>query len=431
MPHVATAHPAHRRAGWLLAIGGFLAVCALTLFPTQGQPQTSLFCVVCGERSLLDAILNVLLFVPLGAGLALLGVTTRRAALLGFALSVTVEILQLTIVPGRDPSLRDVLTNGLGSLAGVWLGRNLRLVLCPPPRLGRVLAIGTALLWVGFHAAGDWSTQPSLAANRAYAAPRIDTPLHESFEGELVAATINDRTLETRVTPIAQAELERSQGRHGVVRVTAVVVPVSRERESSRVAPITMLVHGSSDIVLLLGRRGSSLVFDVRSHASDARLNPLTFEFDRVFPDGEGKETIGAPGEPLSISATLAPGRIIMSASSRERSRTQVERIGPALPWIFLLPFDLPLGRLTSAGALVWLFGSLIPIGFWGAKAASSARAPARTAWILTLGIILPAIALVLFPFVFGVGFGTPAEWVAAEGGLLAGAWLARPRRFG
>ncbi|MGN6221746.1 MAG: VanZ family protein [Microbacterium sp.] len=66
-----------------------------------------------------ESSLNALLFVPLGAALALL--LGRRlwllAPLLGFVVSFGVEYAQLRI-PGRVPDLQDVLWNTLGAAAG-------------------------------------------------------------------------------------------------------------------------------------------------------------------------------------------------------------------------------------------------------------------------------------------------------------------------
>jgi VanZ family protein len=65
-----------------------------------------------------EAVANVLLFMPLGAALALRGVSVRKAALYGSLLSVTVECMQLLFVPGRTVSLDDVLLNTVGAMAG-------------------------------------------------------------------------------------------------------------------------------------------------------------------------------------------------------------------------------------------------------------------------------------------------------------------------
>jgi len=71
---------------------------------------------------LTERLLNTLLFVPLGATVALL--LTRRlwpvAVLSGFALSATVEFAQASI-PGRVPDLADLLWNTVGAAIGVGM----------------------------------------------------------------------------------------------------------------------------------------------------------------------------------------------------------------------------------------------------------------------------------------------------------------------
>ncbi|GAA5198047.1 VanZ family protein [Microbacterium jejuense] len=67
----------------------------------------------------LESALNALLFVPLGAALALL--LGRRlwalAPVLGFAVSFAVEYAQVRI-PGRVPDLQDVVWNTVGAVVG-------------------------------------------------------------------------------------------------------------------------------------------------------------------------------------------------------------------------------------------------------------------------------------------------------------------------
>lgn len=78
---------------------------------------------------LTERVLNTLLFVPLGATVALL--LSRRlwpvAIFAGFALSATVEFVQDSI-PGRVPDLSDVLWNTVGAGIGVLLVTLPRLV---------------------------------------------------------------------------------------------------------------------------------------------------------------------------------------------------------------------------------------------------------------------------------------------------------------
>jgi glycopeptide antibiotics resistance protein len=82
-----------------------------------------------GRSSASDALLNAVLFMPFGFGLA--GMLTWRRRLTGlmslavvfggcFAVSYAIEVLQ-QCMPSRYPALRDVLANSFGGVLG-WSG---------------------------------------------------------------------------------------------------------------------------------------------------------------------------------------------------------------------------------------------------------------------------------------------------------------------
>lgn len=121
-----------RRGGRLLAaVIAAVAVTALTLAPRAiAAPARAAFMEVTDAviaplliwvpYGYAEQVLNTILFVPLGATLALL--LSRRAwpvaILAGFALSAAVEYAQGSI-PGRVPDLDDVLWNTVGAAIGV------------------------------------------------------------------------------------------------------------------------------------------------------------------------------------------------------------------------------------------------------------------------------------------------------------------------
>ena len=61
---------------------------------------------------------NILLFVPLGATLALRGLPIGKTAISAFALSAAVELSQLLYVSGRTASVDDLVLNTLGAVLG-------------------------------------------------------------------------------------------------------------------------------------------------------------------------------------------------------------------------------------------------------------------------------------------------------------------------
>jgi hypothetical protein len=88
-------------AGAALAAAGVLAIAAATLTPAAETARTPAFgCVICGPDGGLDALANVLLFVPLGAGLALRRWRPSRALAAVALTTLAVELLQLRLVTG-------------------------------------------------------------------------------------------------------------------------------------------------------------------------------------------------------------------------------------------------------------------------------------------------------------------------------------------
>jgi glycopeptide antibiotics resistance protein len=105
--------------GLVLALG---AIGLITLSPAFSvQEKTFIWKLAHSPRAIFESVLNVLLFVPLGAALAILRLSLPRAALLGLLASTAIELLQLYVVPGRFAQLQDILANTLGAAAGALL----------------------------------------------------------------------------------------------------------------------------------------------------------------------------------------------------------------------------------------------------------------------------------------------------------------------
>jgi VanZ like protein len=410
-----------KRRGLIVTLVGFALICALTLYPTSGHPDTPILCITCGDFSLVDAVLNIVLFVPLGVGLAMLGLRAGSSTLIGCVLSVAIESLQFFVIPGRDSTLRDVLTNTLGALVGALLVRHADAFVRPTTRQARVLATGAVLLWVGAHIAGDWLIQPSFAARRVLWGPPIDTELHESFAGKILGGSINNRNFPLARDTLGFNEVAMAQGRQAHLDIKSQVL--APPDKTSRIAPILLLVDPPADIQVLLGQRGTTLLLTIRSRAADVRLRPLEFELDHVFPGGAG--SIGVAGRSLALEASYQPGSVAMSASSNGQSRTRVTRVGPALVWAMVLPFELPLGERTSLLAVLWLILTLFPIGFLISRAVIPMSSAQRVIGPAAVAVLLPGIVLVVLPATFGVAYGSLWEWMGAITGLLTGMMLA------
>src|SRR5690606_15130251 len=115
----------------------------------------------CGDQSLRDAILNVALFVPLGLAAALI-LPPLRALLLSVVVTATVELIQFRYLLGRDPSLRDLLTNTLGAGLGILLSTRWRTLLFPAPRPAVALTALGGIGWLATLLATGILLRPSL-----------------------------------------------------------------------------------------------------------------------------------------------------------------------------------------------------------------------------------------------------------------------------
>src|SRR5262245_48547811 len=73
------------RVGAAVAISTMAAIVLLTLVPASQQPSSTSWCLVCGTLGGVDILLNLVLFVPLGFGLAIAGVRVP-IALIGMCL---------------------------------------------------------------------------------------------------------------------------------------------------------------------------------------------------------------------------------------------------------------------------------------------------------------------------------------------------------
>ena len=74
-------------------------------------------CILCTRDAVPDFLENILLFLPLGAVLAVRRYRLWYSVLFGGLLSLAIEIAQF-VVPGRDPSLHDIICNTLGTFIG-------------------------------------------------------------------------------------------------------------------------------------------------------------------------------------------------------------------------------------------------------------------------------------------------------------------------
>lgn len=135
------------RQAQTLVVGSIVfVILAVTLLPSGSEPRRPFsFCLTCDFRWLTDTVLNVALFVPLGFAAGWRAKSPWKVAIAGALFSTAIELLQMA-VPGRDPALRDILSNAAGAALGVALAYRPRAWLLPNDRPAAWLAGITAVV---------------------------------------------------------------------------------------------------------------------------------------------------------------------------------------------------------------------------------------------------------------------------------------------
>jgi hypothetical protein len=390
----------------------------------QPEPQnaqlaaaTPFTCLLCGDLGGVDVLLNVLLFLPYGAGLRLAGLARRQAILLIVLTTGSVELTQYLFLAGRDASLSDLLTNTVGGAIGIGLAEHWRALLLPDPSRARRLAVLAAALWLGVQAVSAWALTPSLPPT-AYWGQRVPSlGQFDRFGGTLGQAWLVGEPMPSHRLPHSAAVRDALLAGRPALAATIETGP-----PTARLAPIASVFDEFQHEIVLLGQRGSDLVFRERLHAADLRLRTPAVRLPAALPPG--------PGVALRVFGTRAGGRYQLSVEGSGQRRAWQVAASPSWGWSLLVPFGRyaigPEVHLASAG---WLALLLVPLGYWTAR--SAARGPPEHG----AAAALVAAALVAVTVSAGValtgrlaGLAAPhwSEWLGAAVGVTSGWSLGR-----
>ena len=354
--------------------------------------------MICGTRGTADALLNLALFTPVGL---LLG--GRRHALLiagavGLVLSVGIETAQL-FIPGRHPTLGDIVWNGLGGPVGVGLWHVLRARSHGSTRFpawagGMTAAgLGSLVLLAG------WLLAP-LPTEGGYWGQW--TPIRSSmspYRGELLGARLDGRPVPRGRFPEEWLVHEDLAG-DWTIEVILVVGPPPR-----RIAPILTLGDDEEQEIVMLGTREADLVLRERTRAVAARLD----QPDLRVP---GALAAHAQSDSLAIFARRSGPSRCLGVESAEVCGL---RWTPGRTWSLLL---YPAGLSPQARSTLDALWMLMIFGVVGFLSVNPGRAVAH-------GAVLTGLVS-LAPFVTRLHFLPALEVVGALAGLglgyLAGA---------
>ncbi len=222
-----------------------------------------LTCVTCTDLWLLDIVLNVVLFVPLGLFLRCLRRSWRTGVAIGFLASLMIESFQYLLPAlGRDPILGDLIANTMGTALGAsarswwgwWGGQG--------PKRARAAVAAAWML--GGVTTGWWLVQPAYPDDADWygqAAARLGH--FDILPGTLLEGTVNG-------IPVPFREASTSVlGSGDALRAEA---SVEWHGRSNSTAPAVSVFDGRRREVLLLGVNREQAVLRTRTVASTIGL---------------------------------------------------------------------------------------------------------------------------------------------------------------
>lgn len=391
----------------VLAVG---AIAVLTLRPGPGSTVGWLsFCIVCGSLAGRDIVLNVLLFAPLGAALRWARVRRFRALAGGWALSVLVEALQATVIPGRDSTVGDIVFNTVGTALGIALVDALPLLVRPPRRIAERLAAAAAAVWLVVAVGGAVLSRPSTRPSPYFGQWARVWPYTGRFTGKVLSFTIDGSPIpDDRITNLMTLRgLLLGDTMH--LRATAML-----DGEPARMAPIVSVANRDLGTVLLIGQRGRDVVLRTRLRAGDARLRSPELVLRDLIPAGGTarhdtlRVTLDASGEEMRWCAAAAGTR-----------RCQHASFGAASGWLFVVPLDFAVGGELALVSALWIALVALPGAYWAAIAG-----PRPFAALCALGVV----TFVAIPVAAGAAWVDAPAWMGTAAGLACG-WLVTRRR--
>jgi VanZ like protein len=419
MPRSVAFTPHVRAAGRALAVASAIAIAIATLRPESGSATADHWCVACGDTGGTDLVLNVLLFLPLGIGAALAGARQWHAAGAIALSSVVIEILQLTIISGRDAVIGDVLANTVGGVLGVLLASELRALAAPAGRLALCLTAGWSALWLALQVVSSAALVPAPTSSPYYGQIAHDFPHLELFPGRVMSFTIDGVAIrdERLVDTDRVAAAIRSSA---PVRATVVVDGPTRD-----VAEIVGVMDAEHRVITMIGERGTAMMFTVRTTAASMRLRPLQFLLDGAFDDS----TRGSDGAEHSIDlvARWGPRVVDMRASHDGRSVVRTLPLAPEIGWTLFFPAQWFVNgsRLERIISALWCMLSLLPLSYWATFAIRASRSQRTRAVLMIALVIVLGAGVSAVPLLFGIATNSAFATIASVLGLIAGHALA------
>ncbi|HLG05720.1 MAG TPA: VanZ family protein [Gemmatimonadales bacterium] len=384
-----------RRAGVAITAGAILAILLATMAPGGDLPEPG----PAPRWAITDILLNVVLFIPLGIGLGLLGVRGAAAGMAGAIVSVAIEAAQLYWIPNRDASIHDVVSNALGAALGAlvvvgWPGRIL---------WWRIAGPILASLMTGFWGAGAVLVQPARPVqDRVWWAewePLVRGAVR--FPGRLLSLSLQGVGLPDGAIPESQA-LAARLARADTVVFSAVVETGPALRGRSKVAGVFMGNPRGEYVGLWQDRR--ALLIYQRLRMTGWGLRAPVLRIPGAFP--------ASGGDTVTVTVRITLARVDATVRAGHADQQGTLRLGSDLAWSGFLPFEYQ----PTRGERIWTtllgFAAFLIVGAGLAQRAG-------------LQVLAAGAALVAGPLFAGSVLPSSPVFLAAALGVPAGSLLA------
>ncbi len=396
-----------QRLALFFALGLAVLILLLTLWPlpefAYRASLSPVSCLVCGDQGLQDVIQNLLMFLPLGVALRCAGLRPPRALLLGFGLSLFVETMQYFVIPGRDASLSDLVTNSMGAWLGATITPLIPMAFRPSPRQGAAFGVAAAVSWALLWIFGAWAVGDD--AGRANLRGRFPNEMEDApaLNGDAVEASFNGVALTSGVTQITPEAIAAYQRDEFVIDATIRPgLPVAWRENiltiiDSRPADPTF----NSGVVVMLNRVTKWPLVNFRINASRLRLRTPSFRMAPLFDVPPGTEV---------RFRIERDGGLLSGVREGADSTLRVYRLAPELLYSIVAPRSPSTSLRWKLESFLWAAIMLGLAGWW------SARSGSMVVPLLTL--LLAVVVQLAVPRVFPVAPQSLLGW-----GMMMGGW--------
>lgn len=390
--------------GWLSVIGW------VTLRSNPAMREivltTPWHCLLCGDAGATDFLLNLILFAPLGLLARAANWRLLRIALLAVALSTCIELIQGHLLIGRDATLGDVISNGLGAVIG-WLALGLTRAVAGSPGLARRVAMVVLTCQAAVWLATGFGIRPALDGPAPWVGRFIRIgDSQDPFSGTLQEVRLNG-------IPVTMEPMSRLP-RPGDSLDLAVALTRTSEQLPPRSASLVRMVDGRPNAFLRVSQVRRGLDVQVQLRASALRFRTPSWRFS---------DALGIPvGQPWqyrwrwhrnTVEMTSAP------AKAPEQAGHFMRAMSIGLGWALMHPFVYVIDEQSWQWTLLWIASWFLMLG-WSSSWAGRrfAIGLAVTALLLfvaagaltSLPVSAPEVAAAVVGWLLGCLLGDP-KW--------------------